>query len=1462
MVRPLLALCAVTMALLATGSVAAQVFLSEIVVNPPGLNRGGEVIEIRGPAAASLAGYRFIQIDGDQFDRGRIRVVLDLGAFSLGANGLLVVRLNPVGALVPPPDADSIVVDVTTPAGQDLDNGASTFVLGSGVFPFSVGGDLDVDNNGVVDTAAASQLAGFAAADAVSYFDSIFPIAQQAQYAAFFGGVELGARTAQDGLPLLPQALTRVLECDEDSIWQGGSFGGWAGGEIARTAEGAYRWAVVRNFGFVEASLANPETRVLRLGGDNERFCPGACCLSDGTCIQTSRESCAALKGEYLGDFSLCPDPPTTPPVIVVVPDDEFCIEQKQKQILNGDPVITLSVSSEGGLGQTLRWYVGGCGEGKPIGEGNPLELESLPEETTTYFARWETRCGSVSECASVTITIRTAPPDVSFLDSSNGEPTLDIIACVGDTLTLSADVSGATTIEWRFFSDGGSGVALPFNKETITIGPLTAESFGRYVITGRNACGSDAVAFEVALGDSPVIKQQPTAPPPLCAGAGFTLTVAVASDNLEGPSFQWRVGGVDILGATSSSLVIDPAGSADSGVYECEIVDGCGTIRTNPVTVVVDDVVPSITTQPTIAGPVCAGDPITLTVAATDGEAFQWRLDGTPIQGATSATLTIDPSSPASAGSYDCVVSNGCGPRPSAAVEVVINDGLPVVGKFAPPLPLCVGDALSVTIPLTSGGPAQFQWRLDGAPLATQTAATLSIASVALTDAGSYDAVITNACGTFTLKPFTVVIDAAPPVITSEPDAPDPLCVGQSFTLTVAADDAEGFVWRRNGTPIDGATSATYSVAAATVADDGSYDCQVSNGCGVTTSAAVTVIVDADVPTITQQPTAEPTACLCVGAEITLTIAADDATSFQWLRGDTEIAGATSATFTIASAALTDNGEYRCRVSNGCGFVLSNPLTVTVSDLAPVLPPVPSPIRIAVGERLALSFDFGVAICRFELVRLPAKGGEELIVGGGPGSGLVSIDLGSAEPADAGNYRFTVQNGCGSAAVEFTVVVLIDCAAPVGIGDSNGDGLINFDDISCFVSALVAQSAWDTCGTLFTSKSYVCANDVNCDGLVNFDDIGRFVECLVAGTCATTQHEIVDPLPPDTLTVTEGEDAVFTITTSGGRFFDLVQQTPGGDVVRLTVESTTSPTTLTLPAVQESDEGTYRIRVRNFCTEPRERTVQLIVVPPVVDCEAPGGIGDSNGDGLINFDDISCFVSALVAQSAWETCGTVFSPKSYLCANDVNCDGVVNFDDISRFVECLVAGRCSAGEPPTITQQPPDVVYVQPGATATISVAVPNPPGGPAYLIRWQKLIGGAFQDLPLGTIPSASLSDLSLIAVVDADAGEYRASIRDGCAGDPIFSEIAVVVIPCRTCVPGDANRDTIVNFDDISCFVAGLVSQSAWQSCGVTLDPALTPLTQYFCANDANQDGAVNFDDINRFVELILKNPCITR
>jgi len=59
---------------------------------------------------------------------------------------------------------------------------------------------------------------------------------------------------------------------------------------------------------------------------------------------------------------------------------------------------------------------------------------------------------------------------------------------------------------------------------------------------------------------------------------------------------------------------------------------------------------------------------------------------------------------------------------------------------------------------------------------------------------------------------------------------------------------------------------------------------------------------------------------------------------TWQWLKNGVAIAGATNATYTIASAATTDSGTYRARATNSAGNAESNALTINV--VVPVIAP------------------------------------------------------------------------------------------------------------------------------------------------------------------------------------------------------------------------------------------------------------------------------------------------------------------------------------------------------------------------------------------------------------------------------------------------------------------------------------------------------------------------------------------
>jgi hypothetical protein len=106
-----------------------------------------------------------------------------------------------------------------------------------------------------------------------------------------------------------------------------------------------------------------------------------------------------------------------------------------------------------------------------------------------------------------------------------------------------------------------------------------------------------------------------------------------------------------------------------------------------------------------------------------------------------------------------------------------------------------------------------------------------------------------------------------------------------------------------------------------------------VTNSVRSVTSSVASLGVNAPAvaPSITTQPAS---ATVTAGSGVTFTVAAsgDAPLSYQWQKDGTAISGATSASYTIASAQTGDAGSFTCVVTNSAGSATSNAATLTVN--------------------------------------------------------------------------------------------------------------------------------------------------------------------------------------------------------------------------------------------------------------------------------------------------------------------------------------------------------------------------------------------------------------------------------------------------------------------------------------------------------------------------------------------------
>jgi hypothetical protein len=365
----------------------------------------------------------------------------------------------------------------------------------------------------------------------------------------------------------------------------------------------------------------------------------------------------------------------------------------------------------------------------------------------------------------------------------------------------------------------------------------LGAEGLARDVSVTNSDGSNSASGIGTGVGKFTVNGQ--CAPPTIlsqpqdqlaCPGGAATLSVGASAGTAGLATYQWRRNGQPIQGATATVLILSPVTPDKVGDYDCIVTSTCGSTPTAVASVTLET--SGIMAQPT-AQVVCPGGSATFTIGVTGTGELQWHKDGGDIPGATGSTLTINPVGPDDVGVYDCTMFTQCDIITSDPVTLSLGSGAAVQTQPGSQS-VCAGSP--VTLSFAVDGATGFQWRKGGEDLPGETNPTLSIAAASPVDAGDYDCIAASPCGGTTSNVATVAVCSSVEILTS-PIARS-VCPGGSTTFTVnASGSALTYQWRKTGSPIDGATSASLTISLAGAADTGTYDCVVGNCCQQMTS-------------------------------------------------------------------------------------------------------------------------------------------------------------------------------------------------------------------------------------------------------------------------------------------------------------------------------------------------------------------------------------------------------------------------------------------------------------------------------------------------------------------------------------------------------------------------------------------------------------------------------------------------
>jgi hypothetical protein len=378
----------------------------------------------------------------------------------------------------------------------------------------------------------------------------------------------------------------------------------------------------------------------------------------------------------------------------------------------------------------------------------------------------------------------------------------------------------------------------------------------------------------------------------------------------------------------------------------------------------------PVITQQPQDAV-IPTGQDATFTVAATGGPfTYVWRFNGSVIPLATSASLTAN-----AAGQYQVEVSNAGGTTPSRIATLTVNAGEPVA-ITAPAASAIVSGNIAVRASVS--GATKVEFYLDGVRQFTDSSTPFTWTwNTAIAANGSH-ALTAKAYNGATLlgtsAAVNVTVNNAAPPPCSDPNEPNnssptatPLSVGVAangyvctatdvdwfkmevtmpgvltFDLTVpVANDYDIELFGPDYLYIKGsyrdtglAENITHNAISTGTYYVRVYGYPVGNGSHNTTTPYALTASTASGPVTIVTPLQNRT--VPAGANASFSVVASGALplAYQWQRDNTDIPGATGPTYTTSALTVSDSGaQFRVRVTNAFGFVISAPASLTVNS-------------------------------------------------------------------------------------------------------------------------------------------------------------------------------------------------------------------------------------------------------------------------------------------------------------------------------------------------------------------------------------------------------------------------------------------------------------------------------------------------------------------------------------------------
>lgn len=499
---------------------------------------------------------------------------------------------------------------------------------------------------------------------------------------------------------------------------------------------------------------------------------------------------------------------------------------------------------------------------------------------------------------------------------------------CDGNSITIEVyGLANSETYRYNWYRSGtpisGTGPSI-----SVTQGGMYAAEIDFGSCSGSGNTLSNLI--DVTTGSSIGVAINPPAKTALCPGETVALEANISGQGL---TYTWFRDGEAVTSPAidDSSLLIDAGVTGFEGDYQVEIFGDDACVERSAAVTITNAGNFTVTRENPANMIVLPGQTATLSVSTdASGVTYQWYRDGSPISGATSASLSV---SDTETGNYFVRVSLTGGTCSNTSVDseptaVVAPASLEMDIAYSGSYSPCANistvlevaqvralDAAGNETDITSDvlGALTFQWYLNGNPVSGATSSSISLVDVAENGDYHLEASVSGYNPASNILAVQLRVNETLNISSSDLTVCGP---AEPVTLSTSRDlTGETFDWYRDGEALNQSTPALE------VSEPGTYHLVLEvGGCPIPSNEIILSSLDETIIAL------DPGTDIRIPEGTSRTVTASGGDSYRWFdSNNSEISNA-------STVSLTQEGSYLL-IANVGGCEVSRTLSVAYLD-------------------------------------------------------------------------------------------------------------------------------------------------------------------------------------------------------------------------------------------------------------------------------------------------------------------------------------------------------------------------------------------------------------------------------------------------------------------------------------------------------------------------------------------------